>query len=532
MNNNTHQRLQLFCLLVSLSFLFQGSISLQTIDPLETGTTSISLNNGDRTVKDELIAIQQAIEDSDALWTADYTSTVTLLSVGETIGLGAHNEEPETPDYEPRSMNTSLPEEFDWRNIDQIDWTTSIRNQAGCGSCVAFGVLGAVEAVVQIETGQPFDVDLSEAFLFFCGGGSCGSGWQVSEAARYIVDHGVPDEACFPYHDYDMDCSDKATNWRDRLVRVADYGSVSDNVDFIKQALIEHGPLVTTMAVYRDFFYYREGVYEPVSTTLEGYHAVAIVGYNDDPGYWICKNSWGTGWGEDGWFNIKYRKSDLGKNTRYFTGISGNLPPIEPTLPNPSDDDAGIETDVVLQWICQDYDGDSLTYDIYFSEGYHIGEDDLLANGHSATSLQVEGLQKNTIYSWQVVANDEHGSQRISPVWQFRTIEDIPPMVIISEPEAGILYWNQWQLPLLSRHAFLIGEQDITIEANDAESGIELIELYLNGELITQWSEESDYTYPIVMTSLGFRLHTLEVVALDRAGNSATDEVTFRVLNL
>ena len=141
MNNNTHQRLQLFCLLVSLSFLFQGSISLQTIDPLEPGTTSISLNNGDRTVKDELIAIQQAIEDSDALWTADYTSTVTLLSVGETIGLGAHNEEPETPDYEPRSMNTSLPEEFDWRNIDQIDWTTSVRNQAGCGSCVAFGVL-------------------------------------------------------------------------------------------------------------------------------------------------------------------------------------------------------------------------------------------------------------------------------------------------------------------------------------------------------------------------------------------------------
>ena len=37
-----------------------------------------------------------------------------------------------------------------------------------------------------------------------------------------------------------------------------------------------------------------------------GNHAIAIVGYNDPEKYWICKNSWGTEWGESGWFRIDY----------------------------------------------------------------------------------------------------------------------------------------------------------------------------------------------------------------------------------
>jgi hypothetical protein len=532
MNHGAARKVQLFCIFVCISFFLQGSIDIKRAIPPESATTNGSLFNNNGKVEDELSTIQQAIEDSEASWTADYTSAVAMLSIGENIGLGCRNEELEKPDYVPPSNNMSLPDSFDWRNFDQVDWMTSIRNQAGCGSCVAFGILGAVEAVVQIETGQPFNVDLSEAFLFFCGGGTCDTGWFVNEAAKYLVNNGVPDEACFPYQDYDMDCSDKATNWRDRLVHVADYGTVSDNVGFIKEALIEHGPLVTTMTVYRDFYYYHEGVYEPVSTDLEGYHAVAIVGYNDDPGYWICKNSWGAGWGEEGWFNIKYRKSDIGQNTKYFTGISGNLPPIEPDHPNPINDAAGIDTDTVLQWTCNDYDGDTLSYDVYLSEGSHLEESDLLAHDHPTSSLEVMGLHKNTVYYWQVIARDEHGSERSSPVWQFRTVEDIPPLVAIDEPKASTLYWHGWQLPLLSRHAFLLGEQDVTIETSDEESGIETVELYLNGELITQWSEGSDYTYHLKITSFGFPLYTLKVIASDRVGNTAMDEVTLRVFNL
>ena len=37
-----------------------------------------------------------------------------------------------------------------------------------------------------------------------------------------------------------------------------------------------------------------------------GYHCILIVGYDDAEKAWICKNSWGTGWGDKGYFRIGY----------------------------------------------------------------------------------------------------------------------------------------------------------------------------------------------------------------------------------
>ena len=158
-----------------------------------------------------------------------------------------------------------------------------------------------------------------------------------------------------------MPCDEKSSNWRSRLVKVASSGVVPDNVDAIKAALLEYGPLVTTFDVYDDFFYYRSGVYEHVWGSYAGGHAVCIVGYNDDPGYWICKNSWGNGWGDNGFFNIKYRKCNIGKNTRYFDGISGNLPPSIPNNPKPNNNEISVETNVNLMWDGGDFDGDDVS---------------------------------------------------------------------------------------------------------------------------------------------------------------------------
>ena len=44
-----------------------------------------------------------------------------------------------------------LPQSFDWRNYRGGDWTTPIRNQGQCGSCWAFGAIGALEAVINLE---------------------------------------------------------------------------------------------------------------------------------------------------------------------------------------------------------------------------------------------------------------------------------------------------------------------------------------------------------------------------------------------
>jgi len=53
---------------------------------------------------------------------------------------------------------------------------------------------------------------------------------------------------------------------------------------------------------------------------------VCIVGWKDDDsiqngGYWICKNSWGTDWGYDGFANIEYGSMNIDKSRFPFDGF-------------------------------------------------------------------------------------------------------------------------------------------------------------------------------------------------------------------
>jgi C1A family cysteine protease len=83
-------------------------------------------------------------------------------------------------------------------------------------------------------------------------------------------------------------------------------------IETIKQTLLEYGPVATNLAFYADLDKYREGVYSYDGQAQEmGGHWVLIVGWKDDPklpsgGYWICRNSWGEKWGEEGYFKSAY----------------------------------------------------------------------------------------------------------------------------------------------------------------------------------------------------------------------------------
>lgn len=70
----------------------------------------------------------------------------------------------------------------------------------------------------------------------------------------------------------------------------------------------------TGFEVYHDFFNYKSGVYHHVSGELAGGHAVKILGWGkDDDGtdFWICANSWGPGWGEEGFFRIRMKEGGI-----------------------------------------------------------------------------------------------------------------------------------------------------------------------------------------------------------------------------
>jgi hypothetical protein len=69
------------------------------------------------------------------------------------------------------------------------------------------------------------------------------------------------------------------------------------------------------MDVYTDFYSYSEGIYEHVWGDLEDSHAVIIIGWDDNDECWICKNSWDTDWGENGFFRIKWDNCDIGRQS-------------------------------------------------------------------------------------------------------------------------------------------------------------------------------------------------------------------------
>jgi len=59
--------------------------------------------------------------------------------------------------------------------------------------------------------------------------------------------------------------------------------------------------------VFRDFMTYKSGIYVYTSGEPLGGHAVKMIGYGRENGidYWICANSWGPNWGDNGYFKIK-----------------------------------------------------------------------------------------------------------------------------------------------------------------------------------------------------------------------------------
>jgi C1A family cysteine protease len=231
------------------------------------------------------------------------------------------------------SFTGATPPSWDWRsatyNSITGDWTTPIKDQGHCGSCYAFGSLAALESVMNIKNDNPdLDRDLSEQFMVSCGqewmSGFFGcDGAYLTPTYNFLKDHGTIPESCFSYvsgnSGYVPPCSEKCDNWEDLIREVKDWHPVSSDSESIKNALLQYGPLSTTMVVYDDFKWYTGGVYEhPGSEPDPTNHLVTIVGYNDDQSYWICKNSWGTDWGENGWFRIAYGDCKIEKETVYL----------------------------------------------------------------------------------------------------------------------------------------------------------------------------------------------------------------------
>lgn len=85
-------------------------------------------------------------------------------------------------------------------------------------------------------------------------------------------------------------------------------------------ALNSIGSIAVTMDVNRDLYTYKSGVYENKHPDYVGGHAVRIIGYGTENGvdFWIAANSWGTAWGERGFFRIRRGTNESAIESSYF----------------------------------------------------------------------------------------------------------------------------------------------------------------------------------------------------------------------
>jgi len=227
--------------------------------------------------------------------------------------------------FNPMVSKDELPVAFDWR---QYGGCTPIRNQGSCGSCWAFATLGALECNILIVDGDV--VDLSEQWLVSCNqdGWGCDGGWW---AHSYLLDapdpcgnSGAVMEVDFPYSASDEPCSCPYTHRYfidDWSYIGTSYGIPS--TDAIKQAILEYGPVSSAITVNGAFQGYDGGVFEDCATG-EVNHGVVIVGWDDTDECWIIKNSWGSGWGENGYMRIKYGCSNIGYAACYVVYSGSN----------------------------------------------------------------------------------------------------------------------------------------------------------------------------------------------------------------
>lgn len=482
-----------------------------------------------------LSKIQNAIHEAGVSWNAGLNSVTCSDDNVNTIGLGCIIEKSEnTYENEPVLLlyNESLPDNFSWQDVEGINWVTPARDQRSCGSCVAFGTISALESVVQIELGHILDLDLSEAHLFYCGGGSCSNGWTVSKSVKYLKTNGVPEESCFPYTPTQTDCVETCPDWQTQAIKIIDgvrIKSYPPAISDVQVALIEHGPLVTTFTVYNDFFYYNSGIYEHVYGEVAGGHAVAIIGYDNINECWICKNSWGKNWGENGFFRIKYGECGIGSifNTYYLNGVSGGI--CEKYLPSnlenpyPADNDVNILTDLTLTWWGGDPNPeDNVSYELYFgNKSDNLSLISILGpfpSSQKLISYDLESLKLESNYFWQVIAIDSDNSKRIGPIWHFSTIDLIVPHLEIITPIAGFMYTDNGttrkQIP--SDRAVIYGPINVELNVFDNGSGIQKVDIFVDTKLKASLTKQPFEWY---WNTLSIGNHRLTVKAVDYSGN-------------
>jgi C1A family cysteine protease len=229
-------------------------------------------------------------------------------SFGENYGLM-----PEMYDYpvtQPIIRDTNLPDAWDWRDHGGV---SPVWDQDYTASCWVWASLKAFEANILVDSGVY--TDLAERTIFNCAPWvddlpASERGGLPIMVAHWLSAKGATLEADDPWGPPWDECL-----YEELTPVFGSYGwtRLPADVETIKSFLYQYGPIQSSMyASWTEFFTY-DGTYCLYRTGCTyTNHTIQIVGWDDNMQYplgqgaWICQNSWGTDWGDNGFFYIAY----------------------------------------------------------------------------------------------------------------------------------------------------------------------------------------------------------------------------------
>lgn len=251
-----------------------------------------------------------------------------------------------------------LPSSFSWQ-----DKMSVIKDQGAFGACASFAATAPNEFLNRNITEEGNITNLSEAWLYeisnnLCYCSSCGNWYnqddflvngvppkcedlicptcskpteRVCDCGRYFYmvikqlggadlapgpgEFGEPDEDCWPYSNvctgeppatYGAANPDWRSDWEAKSKKQkVNYETPETTVDNLKHA-IYIVPICIGMKVYNNFGSYRNGIYDKEEGGYAGGHGVCLVGWDDTERYFLLRNSWGSGWGINGYCKYSY----------------------------------------------------------------------------------------------------------------------------------------------------------------------------------------------------------------------------------
>lgn len=224
-----------------------------------------------------------------------------------------------------------LPQKYDLREVGRV---TPVRDQGRFGTCWAFASLGALETTLMPTDENSYSTEhmtLNNSYNL-----DLSTGGEHTVSIAYLAAwQGPVYEKDDIYGDEKTDKTLKAVKHLEEAIVIKDR-----NDDTIKTAIFRYGGVETSLYLQMEYtgessdYYNEETAAYYYDEEKDPNHDIVIVGWDDNyprsnfkkppehNGAYICKNSWGTEFGEDGYFYVSYDDVNICSQSIVYTRLA------------------------------------------------------------------------------------------------------------------------------------------------------------------------------------------------------------------